>query len=104
MIKFECKKCHSNEFFIKENGNQNGLYCADCGAWQKWLGRDEYSAYTNMVKPITNLEKLSQINNMANLIYDTSVYDTAYCQDTCPCEKRAEMHQEIYEYKICSIT
>jgi len=39
---------------------------------------------------ITNLEKLSRLNNMANLIYDTYVYTTAYCDSSCFCENGAE--------------
>lgn len=94
MINFKCRKCHSNEFFIKEKGGQRGLYCADCGAWQKWLNKDEYNAYSNAtksIKPITNLEKLSQLDTMANLVYGygTSFYDEYYCHSDCPCEKGA---------------
>jgi hypothetical protein len=38
---FVCRKCGSIDLFIKENGPQVGLYCKDCGAWQKWIGKDE---------------------------------------------------------------
>ena len=38
---FACRKCGSVDLFIKDNGAQCGLYCKDCGAWQKWLGKDE---------------------------------------------------------------
>ena len=38
---FECPKCHSNDVFIEESGNQIGLYCGDCGKWIKWLTKDE---------------------------------------------------------------
>jgi len=41
MKEFACRKCGSAMFFIKDNGTQIGLYCSDCGAWQKWLGKDE---------------------------------------------------------------
>lgn len=27
--------------FIKQSGNQTGLYCSECGKWQKWLTKDE---------------------------------------------------------------
>lgn len=37
---FECK-CGSKEIFIKENGNNKGLYCAECGKWIQWLGKDD---------------------------------------------------------------
>lgn len=41
MTTISCKKCGSVDLFIKENGSQVGLYCSDCGAWIKWLGKDE---------------------------------------------------------------
>lgn len=30
MKNFACNKCGSVDVFIKENGNQKGLYCSDC--------------------------------------------------------------------------
>lgn len=36
-----CNKCGSIDLYIKEKGNQTGLYCSDCGAWAKWLSKDE---------------------------------------------------------------
>lgn len=41
MQTFACKKCGSLDVFIKESGSQTGLYCGDCGAWLKWLGKEE---------------------------------------------------------------
>lgn len=40
MKKYECK-CGSKEIFIKDSGNNKGLYCADCGKWMQWLSKDE---------------------------------------------------------------
>ena len=40
-----CKKCGSTSLYIKNNGNNVGLYCSDCGAWIKWLGKDELRAF-----------------------------------------------------------
>ena len=36
-----CKKCGSISLHTKTKGNNVGLYCDDCGAWIKWLGKDE---------------------------------------------------------------
>lgn len=38
---FECPKCKSRDVFIKKSGNNTGLYCGDCGAWIKWLNKNE---------------------------------------------------------------
>lgn len=40
-----CKKCGSIDLHIEVKGNNTGLYCNDCGAWVKWLGKDELRAF-----------------------------------------------------------
>lgn len=42
---FECKKCKSDDFELMEKGTQKGLYCAKCGTWIKWLGKEEHNLY-----------------------------------------------------------
>ena len=39
-----CKKCGSISLHTEVKGNNTGLYCDDCGAFQKWLGKDELRA------------------------------------------------------------
>jgi DNA-directed RNA polymerase subunit RPC12/RpoP len=41
MKKYSCVKCGSKDLFIQIKGNQKGLYCSDCGSWQKWISKDE---------------------------------------------------------------
>ena len=40
-----CKKCGSIALHTEAKGNNTGLYCDDCGAWVKWLGKDELRAF-----------------------------------------------------------
>lgn len=40
-----CKKCGSIALHTEVKGNNTGLYCDDCGAWVKWLGKDELRAF-----------------------------------------------------------
>lgn len=40
-----CKKCGSISLHTEAKGNNTGLYCDDCGAFQKWLGKDELRAF-----------------------------------------------------------
>lgn len=40
-----CKKCGSVSLYTENKGNNVGLYCSDCGAWIKWLGKDEARAF-----------------------------------------------------------
>lgn len=57
---FECPKCHSNDVFIEESGNQIGLYCGDCGKWIKWLTKDE----ARLVKRQENIMKDKNIQHI----------------------------------------
>lgn len=41
MTTISCKKCGSTDLFTKPNGAQVGAYCSDCGAWLKWVGKEE---------------------------------------------------------------
>ena len=50
MGKYYCKKCGSNLMFIETKGNNTGLYCGDCGLWQKWLSKDELRAFDYSLK------------------------------------------------------
>ncbi len=40
-----CKKCGSISLHTEVKGNNTGLYCDDCGAWVKWIGKDELRAF-----------------------------------------------------------
>lgn len=40
-----CKKCGSTSLHTEVKGNNTGLYCNDCGTWQKWLGKDELRVF-----------------------------------------------------------
>lgn len=49
MTDFVCKKCGSTEYKIKDKNNgtgiAHGLYCAKCGFWHKWIGKDDLRKY-----------------------------------------------------------
>lgn len=40
-----CKKCGSISLHTEKKENNTGLYCDDCGAWIKWLSKDELRAF-----------------------------------------------------------
>lgn len=40
-----CKKCGSISLHTETKGNNVGLYCNDCGAWIKWMCKDELRAF-----------------------------------------------------------
>lgn len=53
-----CKKCGSISLHTEVKGNNTGLYCDDCGAWVKWLGKDELMAFEHSKKEENNTEKI----------------------------------------------
>lgn len=56
-----CKKCGSISLHTEVKGNNTGLYCDDCGAWLKWLGKDELRAF--------EYSKNKEKNNTPGLIF-----------------------------------
>lgn len=52
-----CKKCGSTSLHTEVKGNNTGLYCDDCGAWVKWLGKDELRAFEHAHKKAVNKEE-----------------------------------------------
>lgn len=40
-MNIECKNCKSKNLFVEIQGNRRGLYCGDCGKWQKWITKEE---------------------------------------------------------------
>lgn len=50
MYQNSCKKCGSISLHTEVKGNNTGLYCNDCGAWVKWLGKDELRAFKHSQK------------------------------------------------------
>lgn len=70
-----CKKCGSVSLHTEVKGNNTGLYCDDCGAWIKWLGKDELRAfeYANKSRGLRATAKLyddafanNEVNNEVN--------------------------------------
>lgn len=111
MYKYYCKKCRSTSLHTEVKGNNTGLYCDDCGAWQCWLGKDELRAFVYSMREATKEEKDSvnryiesiskstgvnfydKEDDIAKIIYDNLNY--MYC-DNCRCN--SEIEKDSYEY------
>lgn len=37
----KCNKCKSKKLFVEIQGTRKGLYCGQCGTWQKWITTQE---------------------------------------------------------------
>ena len=63
---FVCKKCGSTEYEIKDKPNgtgiAHGLYCAKCGFWHKWLGKEELKQYATKESKDEIIAKLQSEN------------------------------------------
>ena len=53
--KTRCRKCNGSAFFMKSHSNNTGLYCGDCGAWQKWLNKDEINAWKHYFEQLDEM-------------------------------------------------
>jgi len=58
-----CKKCGSTSLHTEVKGNNTGLYCDDCGAWIKWLGKDELRAFEYVKQTEKQIEKKTYTTN-----------------------------------------
>lgn len=57
MMQLKCNKCGANKrsLFVEIQGNRRGLYCGECGKWQKWITKQELQ--------IAKFEGIKIINN-----------------------------------------
>ena len=57
-MKLKCNKCDSEKLFIEIQGDRRGLYCGECGKWQKWITREELQvAKFNEIKILDKTDK-----------------------------------------------
>ena len=66
-----CTKCGSIALHTEVKGNNTGLYCDDCGAWIKWLGKDELRAFEHSMRKATKEERESVNNYIASISKST---------------------------------
>lgn len=97
---FECK-CGSKDIFIKDSGNNKGLYCADCGKWMQWLGKDdlklaERQIEQSIVNPIPrNIDELKNHDAKVRAEVIEEVYDRIDEGVCLMCEHRHEDYKCI---------
>lgn len=73
MYKNCCRKCGSTSLHTEVKGNNTGLYCDDCGAWQCWLGKDELRAFEFSMREATKEEKDSVNRYVESISKSTGV-------------------------------
>lgn len=68
-----CKKCGSVSLHTEVKGSNTGLYCDDCGAFQKWLGKDELRAFEYVMREATKDERKSVDSHIQSVSQPTGV-------------------------------
>ncbi len=83
MYKNCCKKCGSVSLHTEVKGNNTGLYCDDCGAWQKWLSKNELNVFeysksiketNHKMRNATSEEQKSVTNYIESISKPTGIY------------------------------
>lgn len=99
-----CNKCGSIDLYIKEKGNQTGLYCSDCGAWVKWLSKDEKRAFEHIK------ENEKRVNRSINLI--NQAIESAQCRiyrlkqnkgESIAHQEKAKNQEELMKITIAAL-
>lgn len=92
-----CKKCGSIMLHTEVKGNNTGLYCDDCGAWIKWLGKDELRAFEHSEK-----SKKAQLDygelreEIHKILYDFLTHEH-------PLQNNGEFDSEFLEFRTDDI-
>lgn len=97
-LDFICKKCGSIEYEIKDKSNgtgiAHGLYCAKCGFWHKWIGKEELKRFseTKQKEKVYSVDDL--ISEMDKVIAKLKTENVALRERL---EKAVELPCKLYD-------
>ena len=65
MKQTKCRKCGNDSYFTQVKGNNMGAYCCKCGAWIRWLNKDERNLqeFVDYVSKIGSIRRTTEIEN-----------------------------------------
>lgn len=69
-----CKKCGSIYLHTETKGSATGLYCDDCVAFQKWIGKDEKRAFEYAMRNAAKQESEATNSYIKNISKTTGVH------------------------------
>lgn len=116
VIQFKCKKCGAQEYVIKEvpNGSNvhKGLYCAKCGAWEKWLSKDDVVCSKENTKKTTAKERVVQewmqleqrLDKLLDFIHSDTFREKMNFAEKRLLTEQAEVMQKYVEILTARIT
>lgn len=70
IMKYQCK-CGCTDMFTEKKGNNTGLYCSECGRFQKWIGKNELRAFEHEQKEKEISIKIN--GNLKNIYENTNI-------------------------------
>lgn len=109
-----CKKCGSISLHTEVKGNNTGLYCDDCGAWIKWLGKDELRAFehTNKSRGLRATAKVyddvfanNEVSERLNRFIDgiDKAIDSVYDNPTAEHDRLIYNNAYAFALEICKV-
>ena len=104
-----CKKCGSLQLHTEIKGNNTGLFCSDCGAYIKWLGKDELRAFENSLKNAsTSQNNISTNQNLPKVLLIENGDEELFINgESVCCHDRlylSEVLQMLADYGIIDFT
>ena len=88
-MKIECRNCKSKNLFVEIEGTRRGLYCGDCGKWQKWITKQEL--------------RVCELNNIKTKDIKDKIIQN-YKEQLVNKSEKEEMRENILKYLIITIT
>lgn len=95
-----CKECGSTSLHTEVKGSNTGLYCDDCGAWVKWLSKDELRAFEYSQKQTKTSQKSEMYKEVKRRIgfyrekKENNIFDDFYHSHLDYIEKCMEYYEE----------
>ena len=113
MKQTKCKKCGNDSYFTQVKGNNMGAYCCKCGAWIKWLNKDERNLeemidYLSKIRPIRRTTEIER-ELVNDYVQDISKPTGVKFNDTTIIERLErfidaldEAIDSVYEHPTCN--
>lgn len=83
MTSHKCLKCNNtDDFVITRKGPHIGLYCKKCGAWIKWIKKNEGKVYQITMDDIVKREQNTELDTEGTFPSDKEQEDEYFGE--CP--------------------
>lgn len=87
-------KCGCTSFFTEVHGNNTGLYCTNCGKWQKWLTKNEVRLFNHEKSSAADriMERINQSAIKVSTVANPHIYMKAVGTKELERILREELH------------